>query len=90
MNATEHVNSIFGLHSIIKYNFQNSMTETFLPFRIKSFDLNLFYNLFVRKYMNWLGHYEFGCLTRNLGHPLKIIRNLIQAFAKIFNFIILQ
>ena len=49
MNATEHVNSIFGLHSIIKYNFQNSMTETFLPFRIKSFDLNLFYNVHIKK-----------------------------------------
>ena len=49
MNATEHVNSIFGLHSIIKYNFKDSMKETFLPFRIKSFDLNLFYNVHIKK-----------------------------------------
>ena len=49
MNATEHVNSIFGLHSIIKYNFGKSSKETYLPFRIKSFDLNLFYNVHIIK-----------------------------------------
>ncbi len=49
MNATEHVNSIFNLHSIIKYNFKNIAKETYLPFRIKSFDLNLFYNVHIIK-----------------------------------------
>ena len=49
MNATEHVNSIFNLHSIIKYNFKNISKETYLPFRIKSFDLNLFYNIHLIK-----------------------------------------
>ena len=49
MNATEHVNSIFGLYSIIKYNYKDSIQETYLPFRIKSFDLNLFYNVHITK-----------------------------------------
>ena len=49
MNATEHVNSIFGLHSIIKYNFKDSIYESYLPFKIKSFDLNLFYNVHILK-----------------------------------------
>ena len=49
MNATEHVNSIFNLHSIIKYNFKNIAKETYIPFRIKSFDLNLFYNIHLIK-----------------------------------------
>lgn len=49
MNATEHVNSIFNLHSIIKYNYQNILKESFLPFRIRSFDLNLFYNIHISK-----------------------------------------
>ena len=49
MNATEHVNSIFNLHSIIKYNYQNILKESFLPFRVRSFDLNLFYNIHISK-----------------------------------------
>ena len=50
MNATEHVNSIFALHAIIKHNFNgSSIQETYLPFRIKSFDLNLFYNVHITK-----------------------------------------
>ena len=49
MNATEHVNSIFNLHSIIKHNYANIAKESFLPFRIKSFDLNLFYNVHIIK-----------------------------------------
>ena len=49
MNATEHVNSIFGLHAILKYNFSGSIKESFLPFGIKSFDLNLFYNVHITK-----------------------------------------
>ena len=49
MNATEHVNSIFGLFSIIKYNFGDFISESYLPFKIKSFDLNLFYNVHIIK-----------------------------------------
>ena len=49
MNATEHVNSIFGLISIIKYNYKNSIREFYLPFKIKSADLNLFYNVHIYK-----------------------------------------
>tara|TARA_A100000164_G_scaffold340581_1_gene336620 strand:+ start:441 stop:1112 length:672 start_codon:yes stop_codon:yes gene_type:complete len=49
MNATEHVNSIFGLYSIIKYNYGNNLKDFFLPFRIRSFDLNLFYNVHITK-----------------------------------------
>ena len=49
MNATEHVNSIFNLHSIIKYNYQHILKESFLPFKIKLFDLNLFYNIHILK-----------------------------------------
>ncbi|MDC0618148.1 class I SAM-dependent methyltransferase [Candidatus Pelagibacter sp.] len=49
MNATEHVNSIFGLFSIIKYNFGDFISESYLPFKIKSFDLNLFYNVHITK-----------------------------------------
>tara|TARA_B100000035_G_scaffold211467_1_gene181133 strand:+ start:262 stop:927 length:666 start_codon:yes stop_codon:yes gene_type:complete len=49
MNATEHVNSIFGLSSIIKYNFKEKVKESFVPFKIRSFDLNLFYNVHIIK-----------------------------------------
>ena len=49
MNATEHVNSIFNLYSILKHNYSNLAKETFLPFRIKLFDLNLFYNVHIVK-----------------------------------------
>lgn len=49
LNATEHVNSIFNLRSIIKFNFGNSMKESFYPFKIKSIDLNLIYNVNIYK-----------------------------------------
>ena len=49
MNATEHVNSIFGLSSIIKYNYADCLSEYYLPFKIKFFDLNLFYNVHIVK-----------------------------------------
>ena len=49
MNATEHVNSIFGLSSIIKYNYKDCLKDYYLPFRIKLFDLNLFYNVHISK-----------------------------------------
>ena len=49
MNATEHVNSIFGLSSIIKYNYKDCLKDYYLPFKIKLFDLNLFYNVHISK-----------------------------------------
>ena len=52
MTATEHINSIFNLISLIKYNFKNQLKESFLPFRIKLVDLNLFYNVHITKNTN--------------------------------------
>tara|TARA_Y100000389_G_C17334546_1_gene449923 strand:+ start:111 stop:785 length:675 start_codon:yes stop_codon:yes gene_type:complete len=49
MNATEHVNSIFNLISIIRYNYKNSYEEHFYPLRIKMSDFNLFYNVHITK-----------------------------------------
>ena len=49
MNAIEHINSIYNLVSIIRYNFKNRIKESFLPFRIKVIDLNLFYNVHIIK-----------------------------------------
>ena len=49
LNAIEHVNSIFNLRSIIKYNFGNNIKESFYPFKIKSVDLNLIYNVNIFK-----------------------------------------
>ena len=49
MNATEHVNSIFGLSSIIKYNYKDCLKDYYLPFKIRLFDLNLFYNVHISK-----------------------------------------
>ena len=50
MIATEHVNSIFNLISIIKYKYKkNIISENYLPFKIKSLDLNLFYNVTLKK-----------------------------------------
>jgi len=49
MNATEHVNSIFGLSAIIKYNYADCLSEYYLPFKVKFFDLNLFYNVHIIK-----------------------------------------
>ena len=42
INATEHINSIFTLISLTRYNFKNKIDESFLPFKIKLVDLNLF------------------------------------------------
>ena len=47
--ATEHVNSIFNLISLIRYNFKNQIKENFLPFKIKLVDVNLFYNVHIAK-----------------------------------------
>ena len=49
MNATEHVNSIFNLISIIRFNYKKSIEEQYLPFRLKLIDINLFYNVHIYK-----------------------------------------
>ena len=49
MNATEHVNSIFNLISIIRFNYKNLYEEHFYPLRIKMSDFNLFYNVHITK-----------------------------------------
>ena len=49
MNATEHVNSIFNLISIIRFNYKNTIEEHFYPFRLKLVDINLFYNVHIYK-----------------------------------------
>ncbi len=49
MNATEHVNSIFNLISIIRFNFPGSIEEHYYPMRLKIADLNLFYNVHIYK-----------------------------------------
>ena len=46
MIATEHINSIFNLRSILKFKYKKSIKkESYLPFKFKSIDLNLFYNI---------------------------------------------
>ena len=47
--ATEHINSIFNLISLIRHNFKNQIKENFLPFKIKLVDLNLFYIVHITK-----------------------------------------
>ena len=47
--ATEHINSIFNLISIIRYHFKNQIDESFLPFKIRLVDINLFYNVHITK-----------------------------------------
>ena len=49
MQATEHINSIFNLISLIRYNFRNQIEENFLPCKIKFVDINLFYNVHITK-----------------------------------------
>ncbi len=49
LNAIEHVNSVFNLISIIKYKFNHSIKESYLPFYVKNADLNLFYNVHIYK-----------------------------------------
>ena len=36
INATEHINSVFNLRSIIRFHFKDSIFEEFLPLKIKS------------------------------------------------------
>ena len=49
INATEHINSIFTLICLIKYNYKNKIEEHYLPFKIKLLDINLFYNVHITK-----------------------------------------
>ena len=49
INANEHVNSIFTLINLIRYNFKNQIEEHYLPFRIKLIDTNLFYIVHITK-----------------------------------------
>ena len=50
MIACEHINSIFNLISIIRYNYKNNIiSEKYLPFKINIIDLNLFYNITLKK-----------------------------------------
>ena len=49
LNATEHINSIFNLINLIRYNFKNQIEEHCLPFRIKLLDINLFYIAHITK-----------------------------------------
>ena len=48
-NAIEHINSIYNLVNIIRHNYRKKIKESFLPFRIKLLDLNLFYNVHIIK-----------------------------------------
>ena len=50
MIASEHINSIFNLISIIKYKYKNNIiSEQYLPFRVRIVDFNLFYNVTIKK-----------------------------------------
>jgi len=49
LNAIDHVNSVFSLHSIINFHYGKNIIESYLPFRLKTFDLNLFYNVHIIK-----------------------------------------
>jgi len=49
VNSIEHINSIFNLRTIIKYHYRNNIQETFLPFRIRLPDINLYYNVHITK-----------------------------------------
>ena len=49
INSVDHVNSIFSLYHIINYYFGKRKIEEYLPFKIKAFDLNLFYNVHIQK-----------------------------------------
>ena len=50
MIASEHINSIFNLISIIKYNYKNNIvSEKYSPFNVKILDVNLFYIVTLKK-----------------------------------------
>ena len=46
--AHEHINSIQNLKAILKYNFDNFI-DSFLPFKIRSINFNLMYNIVITK-----------------------------------------
>ena len=48
-NAIEHINSIYNLVNIIRYNYRGKIKENFLPFKIRLLDFNLFYNVHIVK-----------------------------------------
>ena len=49
LNSIDHVNSIFSLYNILNYYYGENKIERYLPFRLKTFDLNLFYNIHIIK-----------------------------------------
>ena len=50
MIASEHINSIFNLISIIRYKYGNNIvSEKYLPFKVNIIDLNLFYIVTIKK-----------------------------------------
>jgi len=49
LNAIEHINSIYNLINLIRYNFKNQIEEYYIPSRIKLPDINLFYNVHITK-----------------------------------------
>jgi len=49
INALEHVNSIYNLRAIIQYHYKKNSQETYVPFKIKIANLNLFYNVHIKK-----------------------------------------
>jgi phosphatidylethanolamine/phosphatidyl-N-methylethanolamine N-methyltransferase len=49
INAIEHVNSIFNLIEIIRFNFKGKLKDNFWPLPIKHPDINLFYNVHIFK-----------------------------------------
>jgi len=50
MMTSKHINSIFNLITIIRYNFKGKiLKEDFLPFKIKLIAINLFYNVHIVK-----------------------------------------
>jgi hypothetical protein len=50
MIASEHINSIFNLFSIIKYNYKDNIaSEKYSPFVVKILDFNLFYIVTLKK-----------------------------------------
>ena len=50
MIASEHINSIFNLISIIRYKYGNNIiSEKYSPFKVNIIDLNLFYIVTLKK-----------------------------------------
>jgi len=49
INSIDHINSVFSLYHIINYYYGKNKIENYLPFKIKAFDLNLFYNVHIIK-----------------------------------------